>query len=195
MSSTTAIELTAAEFDRLFAQYRVRFVMIASALVHDEALAEDLVTDSFVYFWEHRDQIVVESCYESYILGIVKNKCLMALRSQLAEKRKQQNIYSLAQWEVRQGIDVLEDCALSKEIFSKEVADIFRRELSKMPELTRKVFEASRLEAKTYQEIAGEYDISVRKVTSEMQLALGMLRESLRDYLPLMLAMYCWVKK
>ena len=68
-----------------------------------------------------------------------------------------------------------------------EARNIYAEELSRMPELTRAVFLASRDEGLTYQEIALRYGISVRKVTSEIQKALCKLRISLKDYLCLIL--------
>ena len=36
------------EFDRLYSEYKSRFIVIAYALLRDKTLAEDLVTDSFL---------------------------------------------------------------------------------------------------------------------------------------------------
>ena len=63
--------------------------------------------------------------------------------------------------------------------------EIFRRRLSEMPELSARIFMSSRFEERTYQEIAEEYQVSVRKVTREIQRCLKLLREDLGDYLPL----------
>lgn len=57
-----------------------------------------------------------------------------------------------------------------------------------MPEVTRKVFLASRIDEKTYGEISEIYGIPVRQVTSHIQFALKALRNSLKDYLPIILA-------
>ncbi len=58
-----------------------------------------------------------------------------------------------------------------------------------MPDVTRKVFLASRIDEKTYGEISEIYGIPVRQVTSHIQFALRALRYSLKDYLPLILAL------
>ncbi|EKC62617.1 hypothetical protein LEA_11750, partial [human gut metagenome] len=42
----------------------------------------------------------------------------------------------------------------------------------------------------TYQEIAQRYNISVRKVTREIQQCLKLLREDLGDYLPLAIILF-----
>ena len=44
-------------FDRLYSEYKSRFIVIAYALLRDKTLAEDLVTDSFLLIWEKRREI------------------------------------------------------------------------------------------------------------------------------------------
>ena len=79
---------------------------------------------------------------------------------------------------------MLENDELTQKLFEDEIADIFRRELDRMPARTAAVFHASRIEGKTYKEIAEALGIPVRTVTREIQNALVLLRKSLKDYLP-----------
>lgn len=60
--------------------------------------------------------------------------------------------------------------------------------MAEMPELTRQVFTARRIHGKSYREIAAECGITERRVETELEKALGKLREVLRDYLPLSFA-------
>ena len=53
-----------------------------------------------------------------------------------------------------------------------------------MEELTREIFILNRNTGMTYAEIAAELGISQRRVTSEMQAALSILRKALKDYMP-----------
>ena len=59
-----------------------------------------------------------------------------------------------------------------------------------MPQVTRQVFELSRFYGKTYSEIAEILGIPQRRVTSEMQRALSIMRNALRDYLPTSLILW-----
>lgn len=59
-----------------------------------------------------------------------------------------------------------------------------------MPQVTRQVFELSRFYGKTYSEIAEALGISQRRVTSEMQRALAIMRNALKDYLPASLLLW-----
>ena len=65
------------EFDRLYSEYKSRFIVIAYALLRDKTLAEDLVTDSFLLLWEKRREIQLsQDEFPAYILGIVRHKCI-----------------------------------------------------------------------------------------------------------------------
>lgn len=174
------------EFDRLYAEYKPRFIVIAHSYLRDKVLAEDLVTDCFMYFWEKREEISMNTeNIPAYILGIVRHKCIDALRERQQHLQTQQQIYRIGLRNIRENLEALEECDLAKILFRQEVEDIFRRRLAEMPELAAQIFIANRFEDKTYQEIAKQHNISVRKVTREIQRCLKLLREDLGDYLPL----------
>jgi len=49
--------ITSAEFGRLYSDYNPRFTEVAYRYVRDRGIAEDLVSDSFMAFWEERDRL------------------------------------------------------------------------------------------------------------------------------------------
>ncbi len=192
-----AVTINMSEFDRLYAEYKPRFIVIANAVLRDKTLAEDLVTDGFLYFWEKRAEIaLVADNIPAYILGIIRHKCIDALRERQSRFHAQQHIYQDQLRAIRENLEVLEECDLSKILFHRDVEEIFRRRLAEMPELTAQVFMASRFEELTYEEIAHKYNLSVRQVTRKIQQCLKILRDDLGDYLPLalLIASQTWHK-
>ena len=178
------------EFGHLYNQYRQRFVIIARRYVRDRMIAEDIVADSFVSFWNNRNNIPSDSNLPAYILTIVKNKCLNWLHAQQIHMRIENNIQTAQSRLVDANIRSLESCDPER-LFASEVREIVKEATSRMPELTRIVFEKSRNEGKTYAEIAKECGISNRQVASEIQKALSILRKALKDYMPaFLLALY-----
>lgn len=179
------------EFDRLYGAYKPRFILIACSYLRDRSAAEDLVTDCFMHFWEKREEIVpTTENIPAYILGMVRHKCIDALRTRQQHLLTHQQIYQLEMRNIRENLAALEECDLAKILFRSEVEEIFRRRLAEMPELSAQIFIANRFENQTYQEIAQRYGISVRKVTREIQRCLKLLREDLGDYLPIAVLLF-----
>lgn len=174
--------LSIIDFNSLYTSYRDKFTLIAMSYLQDQALAEDIVNESFMSFWESRNNLPLENL-PAYILGIIKHKCIDALRQRSSKENREKHIYEQTCNKIK--IKILEDTESASLLFSKEIETIFRRELENMPDLTSKVFILSRLDNKTYKEISAQLGIPVRKVTAEIQKALAILRISLKEYLPI----------
>ncbi len=170
------------EFGELYARYQPRFVVIAQRYVRSADIAEDLVADSFASFWEEREKLPNDVNIPAYILTMVKNRCLNHLSAVQRHNRIEHQIYTTHSRIVEHSVNSLKLCN-PDELFADEVVHILERELQRMPELRRVVFQESRFGNKTYAEISQEQGISVRRVTSEIQLALATLRFELKDYL------------
>ena len=181
-----SVAMTTAEFGRLFATWRARFEAIACRYVRSAAVAEDLVSDSFMSFWENRGRIPADANLQAYILIIVRNKCLDWLRAQSLHAKIEQEVYELRRRVLAADIRSLQ-AFNPEEIFSEEVAAIVRQSLDRLPELTRDVFIARRFEEMSYKEIAEKYGITVRRVKFELEKAVKQLRVALKDYLPVLL--------
>ena len=68
-------------FNDVFA-HRERFVRFAFSYLQDLSAAEDLVMDSFVYYWENRQRLDCKGNVPAYNLTVVKHKCLDYLQLQ-----------------------------------------------------------------------------------------------------------------
>lgn len=173
--------LDMAAFDRLFGEYRPRFLRFAAGYVADPAEAEDIVMESFVAAWRHRETLTVET-FPPYTLTIVKNKCLNRLRGQAVRLRAAETLHSHNTQVLRTRIATLEACN-PEELFSKEARRIVDETLAQMPERTREIFVRSRFRGQSYKEIADEMDITVKSVEFEVSKAMKRLRVALKDYL------------
>lgn len=181
---TTCPVAHAPAFEELYTQYRAAFVAVALRYVQNRMVAEDIVSDCFVTYWENRNGQVVEHI-PSYILTAVRNRCLDWLRSQLRHAQAHTDIQSAETRLMRQHVATLE-ANMPRTIFMTEVSEIIRRELLRMPERTRKVFVAHKFEAMTYAEIAQLYGLSQGQVQSDLRAASRQLRTALKDYAPLL---------
>ncbi|MEG0807054.1 MAG: RNA polymerase sigma-70 factor [Alistipes sp.] len=183
--------LSAAEFGLLFTHYRPRFTLIARRYVRDEAAAEDIVSDSFMAFWDANGKLppplpAEKPNYPAYILTIVRNKCLDYLRARNRHTEIEHHIQKLHQQVVETDIRSLE--ALDPgALFCGELSAIVQHSLDALPQLTREVFVARRFDDMPYREIAQKYDITERRVEFELEKAIRQLRVALKDYLPALL--------
>lgn len=174
------------QFEAVYTQYYARFVIIARRYVRDVAVAEDIVMESFASFWENRERIALETNLPAYVATSVRNNCLNAQTLHLA---KLHDIHSLQTRNIVASIRSLNACDPQR-LFTDEISAIVEREMLTMPQVTRQVFELSRFCGKTYAEIAEALGISQRRVTSEMQRALAIMRNALKDYFPVSLILW-----
>lgn len=177
------------QFEAVYTQYYARFVIIARRYVRDVAVAEDIVMESFASFWENRERIALETNLPAYVATSVRNNCLNWLNAQTLHLAKLHDIHSLQTRNIVASIRSLNACDPQR-LFTDEIRAIVECEMLTMPQVTRQVFELSRFCGKTYAEIAEALGISQRRVTSEMQRALAIMRNALKDYLPVSLILW-----
>lgn len=188
-ATSSAILFDSEEFGKFFSDYRSHFVNIAFSYIRDLDAARDIVTDSFVYLWERRNNMASHSNIKGYVYCCVRNRCNSYLREKLTHLKATDELSKAAQWRLQSSLDSLGNDEIYNRLFQNEVAAIFRKELARMPAQTRAIFLASRDENLTYQEIAARFGIPVRRVTSEIQTALHTLRLALKDFLVIFLVL------
>ena len=184
-----ASSISAEEFGRLFLRFKDKFISIACSFTRDRAAAEDIVTESFTAFWNGREHIELKSLPEAYVLQSVRNRCLNYMRNKAVRMRIEGDINSVSARAVEMEADILSEESISF-LFRDEVQEIFMNFMKTMPDLTRKIFLASRMEGLTYNEIAERYGGTPRKVKRDIQKVLEIMRISLKDYLPVLLLVF-----
>lgn len=165
------------------------FVVVARSYVRDQNVAEDIVTDCFMWFWENREKIEIKQSIPSYILASVKHRCLNWLRDRLIHLKAQQHIHSSALRIARQQVATLETNDPDS-LYAEEVASIIENELMAMPDTMQGVFLASRFEGMTYKQIAQKFGLSVNQVDFEIRKATKILQAALTDYLAALLIIH-----
>lgn len=172
-------------FEQLFRQYKRKYVLIANSYVRDAKAAEDIVHDSFMAVWEHRDDIDGTKI-EAYLYKVIRNNCLMYRR----DRQIGQAVYERIKLKEHNAMDyythAIESCDPNL-LFRDEILEICRAQLERMPELRQQIFKARRLEGKSYKEIAEQFGISQKKVDKELQQAVSCLRSALKDFFMLLL--------
>jgi RNA polymerase sigma-70 factor (ECF subfamily) len=152
-------------------------------------VAEDIVNDCFITFWENREKIDLAQNIPGYILTSIKNRCLNHLRDQSTRLKAQRDIHSSALRLMAQQIATLETND-PESLFAGEIALIIENELKMMPEGTRSIFLAARFDDMTYKQVAEKFGLSVNQVSFEIRKASKILQEAFKDYTATILMLY-----
>lgn len=171
-------------FNSLYTQYYRKAFLFTKSFVHDEAVAEDIVSDALIKLWEKMKAGNTDYT-DALLLTILKNKSLDHLKHEAIKAEALHSISALSQRELEIRISTLQACD-PEEIFSEEVKKIITDTLALLPEQTRQIFIMSRFQNKPNKEIAEEVGISVKGVEYHITKALKPLRISLKDYLPVL---------
>ena len=171
------------DFNDIYKRYYRKSFLFVKSFVHDDMVAEDIVTDSLVELWKKIKQNPLPEI-PPFLFTILRNRSLDYLKH---VARKKAAIDQMADTLVRE----LEIRTFSleatdpAEIFSAEVHQIMQNTLDSLPEKTREIFMMSRFGDKSHKEIAEIFDITVKGVDYHIARAQGELRNALKDYLPL----------
>lgn len=165
-------------FEMIFRTYYQPLCRYAYSFLQDKEEAEEVVQSSFITVWEKRNNIAIETSLKSYLYRMVRNSCLNVIKH---KKVKQQHVaHELAVSEVAYE-------SVSQKVQAAELELKITEAMKTLPEQCRLVFQLSRFEELKYQEIADQLQISVKTVENHMGKALKLMREQLKDYLPLFL--------
>lgn len=180
-------------FNRLFLDYKPRFIHFARTYVGNRETAEDIVIDSLMYYWERRCELRNDSNIPAYILAVIKNRCLNYLQHERTKEDAESYLAKCEDWELSLRIATLDACNPEK-LFSEEVQSIIEKTLASLSPLSREIFIRSKYENQTNKEIAAALNLSVKSIEYHITKTLKILRIALKDYFPAILLVYNWWK-
>ena len=164
--------------EMLFKTYYQALCQYAYSFLRDKDEAEEVVQAAFVNIWDRRGELSIQTSVKSYLFRAVRNACLNVIKHQRV--RKEHETHELAQGEpVHEGP--------TEGVLATELERRISSAMRALPEQCRLVFQLSRFEELKYAEIADQLNISVKTVENHMGKALRIMREQLKDYLPLAL--------
>lgn len=171
------------DFNDFFTKYHQRSFLFAKSYVHDPHAAEDITSEALIVLWNTVREHEVKHPL-TFLFSIIRNKAIDYLRHELVKQEALQQISDIGLREIGTRISTLEACDPEK-IFSSEIKEIMDATLSALSEKSRKIFQMSRFENLSVDEIAKELGISPKGVEYHLTRALKTLRVNLKDYLPL----------
>lgn len=171
-------------FKQLYEEYYAPFCLYAKRFIDDKDIRQDIVSDVFTSLWDKMDTDsfnLQSDTVLGYIKMCVKNNCLNFLKHQEYEWNYAENIQK------KTPIYELEPDSVYT---LDELYRMLYETLNKLPDNYRTVFIKSFFEGKTHVEIAEEMNLSVKSINRYKQKTMELLRNELKDYLPLLLLLF-----
>jgi RNA polymerase sigma-70 factor, ECF subfamily len=162
-------------FEMTFKQYYQPLVYYSHTILKDMDEAEDIVQQSFVTIWQKQSELKIETSLKSYLYKTVYNASLNRVKQQKVRQSYANEFQAISSHPVVENQN------------HKDLEQKIDWALTQLPEQCARVFKLSRYEQKKYQEIASELNISIKTVENHMGKALKLMREMLKDYLPLLI--------
>jgi RNA polymerase sigma-70 factor (ECF subfamily) len=172
-------------FETIYLDLHPKLYAFCRKYVEDIELAKDIVQDVFFSFWEKRFLLQINTSITAYLFQMLHNRCLNHLRSEKIKLRYQNSIELKFKETELNYFDELQESHVS--IYFKDIEEIFKKSIDSLPESCKKVFCLSRIEGIDNKTIAETLNLSIRTVEHQNYRALKILKEHLKDYLPLFL--------
>lgn len=169
-------------FRMLFDMYYDRLFCVARQYLHDDFIADTIVSDLFFHLWEIRKTLDIQTSLNAYLIRSVRNYALNYLQKNYVEKETSlENVSSLFVESDEYPLGIL---------LEKELIDVVHQEIDKLPPETKQVLILCRIEELKHAEVAEKLHISVNTVKYHIKQALTILRENLKGYFTVLLFLF-----
>lgn len=156
-------------FKEVYENHWLKLYLHLLKMVDDEDDAKDIVQEVFTNLWNNFDSVGINTSYSSYLYASVRNRAI----NYLAHKKV------IVDYEKYQESQLQSQYSNSPDVFliEKELAHQINSEIDSLPPKMAVIFRKSRLENKSYKEIAEELEIAENTVKKQVSRALRLMRE------------------
>lgn len=152
-------------FAELISRYQDKLLRYANYLVNDEALASDIVQDSFIKSFINLNSFDIHKKFSSWIYRIVHNEALNSIRK---------NKLTLP---IDEFFDIKDNRDLEEDLIKKEIIDQTHQCLSKIPLKYKEPLSLYYLEEKSYQEVSDILRLPINTVATRISRAKSIMKK------------------
>jgi RNA polymerase sigma-70 factor, ECF subfamily len=159
----------AAAFATVYDRHAAAAYGLARRMVHDPAAAQDVVQEAFLSLWRSDGYCPDKGSLRSFVLGIVRNRAIDALRKdrrRRADDRSDQSVVSHLAAADRTDVEVEQ----------RDTERFLRAALTKLPDAQRRALDLAFFGGLTYAEIALRLDEPIGTIKGRIRLGLEKLR-------------------
>lgn len=168
-----------AAFRQVFGDFYAPLCLMAGRMV-SPSVAQDVVQEVFVCLWEMRHALDVETSLKGYLVASTRNRCLNYIKHKAVGDRYAD--YAAA---MQEGMGMRADDLLGVRELEARLEHI----LGLMPEEWRVAFVMSRMDGRRTSDIACRLGVSERTVERFRNKAMQIIRNEMKDYMPIVAAL------
>lgn len=159
-------------FNRLYVIYADLLYGFVLSLTKSPTESKDIVQETFLRVWTHREQLSLDMSFKSYLYAIARNQITDLLRKQMREEAFR--CYLGCENPQGEVVDTIEN-----DIYYDEFVERLNKAKEKMTERQRSIFEQSKEYGRRIDSIAQELKLSEKTVKNTLTLAMKVVREEL----------------
>ncbi|MGK6352833.1 RNA polymerase sigma factor [Parapedobacter sp. DT-150] len=158
-------------FDAIFLHYKPRIAAFVQKMVRSDGLAEEITQDVFVQLWLSRSYLADVTHHTSYLFQIATNKTL-------DYQKKISNKERLLDRIAHGSTEICNDT--EEQILFQESTQIIELAIAALPEQRKLIYQLSREEGLTHEQITERLNISRSTVNNQLVKALSHIRTYLQ---------------
>ena len=161
-------------FKDLFMKYFARLCAFVFNIIKSDEKAQDIVQRVFARLWEKRGVINITETALGYLFRSCRNETLNQMKSEQTRRKYEQHY--LDDYEAIHEVGThLEEAINTTKLIDEAIKSL--------PNKCREIFQMSKQEGLSYQEIATYLKVSEKTVENQIGIALKKLRESLKPHI------------
>lgn len=164
-------------FGKVFKHYYPRLKAYAATII-DEETAEDIIQDVFLYVWEHKENILPDGGFQSYLYKLVHSRCIDNVRKKSLSDRYMASVCE--EYDDIYTKFILEEGDILETIYQKDFYELLHKLLKQIPNIRREIFFMAYIEGMRAKEISQKVKIPIRTVESHIYLAVKFLKGKMR---------------
>lgn len=160
-------------FAELFQLCHKQLFRFADTYCKDSGLAEEIVQEAFVQLWLNREKLSPDLPLYPYLFTQARRMTIDAFRKKLLQQRYIEEHHAMA--------DLSTD-ETAQTVQFRELNGLIEIAMRQLPDQQQQIFEMSRIQGLSYEEIAKQLQISKNTVKYHLVKALKSLKKALAHY-------------
>jgi RNA polymerase sigma-70 factor (family 1) len=155
-------------FEEIYHMYSHRIYGNLIKLVKSEALAQELLQDTFIKVWEHKHSIDPEQSFRAYLFSIAQNLVYDFYRKAARDKQLRQELLTTAAIFYEH---------IEETLLGDTNEALLQKAIENLPPQRRQVFILCKLEGKSYNEVSSLLGISTSTISDHIVKATRHIKE------------------